>query len=181
MVAIANSAARKKNTCRQPKKSPRTPPAAWPNNWPRICPDRKVPSTCWRRSYGMTSPRKAIASGMIQPADRPHASRAATSAGSDPASPHRSTSTVDIAAEAVTQAYFPKRSPTGPMMSCTEPCVGGDHDRGGTDADAHVGSDLRQQGVRDPHHGLAGERGERKERNRAGRAAARNWQFGRQS
>src|SRR5215510_8360880 len=71
----------------------------------------------------MTSPRKANASGMIQPAERPHARRAATSAGNDPARPHISTSTVDIAAAAVTQAYFPKRSPTGPMMSCTEPCA----------------------------------------------------------
>src|SRR5262245_32408315 len=64
-----------------------------------------------------------MASGMIQPAERPHASRAATRAGSDPASPDSNTSTVDIAAAAVTQAYFPKRSPTGPAMSCTEPCA----------------------------------------------------------
>ena len=64
-----------------------------------------------------------MANGMIQPADRPQARRAATSIGSDPARPHISTSTVDIAAAAVTQAYFPKRSPTGPTMSCTEPCA----------------------------------------------------------
>src|SRR5262245_49246600 len=138
MVAIANSAARKKNTCRQPKKSPRTPPAAWPNNWPSICPDRKVPSTCWRRSYGMTSPRKAIARGMIQPADRPHARRAATSAGSDPASPHRSTSTVDIAAAAVTQAYLEAVADGADdeLHRAVRQRIGGDHDRGGADGDA---------------------------------------------
>src|SRR6478672_3798244 len=62
-----------------------------------------------------------MASGMIQPADSPQARRAATSAGSEPASPHINTSTVDIAAAAVTQAYLPKRSPTGPMINCTEP------------------------------------------------------------
>ena len=62
-----------------------------------------------------------MASGMIQPADSPQARRAATSAGSEPASPHNNTNTVDIAAAAVTQAYLPKRSPTGPMINCTEP------------------------------------------------------------
>jgi len=75
------------------------------------------------RGFVQYRSRKANASGMIQPADRPHARRAATSVGNDPASPHISTSTVDIAAAAVTQAYLPKRSPTGPMMSCTEPCA----------------------------------------------------------
>src|SRR5262249_47433387 len=71
----------------------------------------------------MTSPRKAKASGMIQPAASPQASRATTSIGKEVASPQNSTSTEAAAQAAMTQGYLPKRSPTGPMTSCTDPCA----------------------------------------------------------
>jgi len=71
----------------------------------------------------MTSPRKAKASGMIQPAASPQARRATTSIGSEVARPQSSTSTVAAAQAAMMQGYLPKRSPTGPMTSWTEPCA----------------------------------------------------------
>jgi hypothetical protein len=69
----------------------------------------------------MTSPTKASAKGMIQPVASPQASRAAIKNGSDGASPQASTSSVDAAAAIATQRYLPKRSPIGPITSCTEP------------------------------------------------------------
>ncbi len=50
--------------------------------------------------------------------------------------------------------------------------IGGDHDRGRADAYAHVGRDLRQERIGDPHHRLAGKRCDRQERDGGGGAAA---------
>ena len=69
------------------------------------------------------SPMKAKARGMIQPVASPLPSRAATSSGNDDASPHSATMTVAAVAASATQRYLPKRSPIGPITSCTEPCA----------------------------------------------------------
>ena len=58
---------------------------------------------------------------MIQPVASPLPRRAATSIGSDGASPHKATMTVAALAAKATHLYLPKRSPIGPMTSCTEP------------------------------------------------------------
>ncbi len=60
---------------------------------------------------------------MIQPVASPQASRAATRIGSDGASPQAITMAVENAAAMETQRYLPKRSPIGPITSCTEPCA----------------------------------------------------------
>ena len=60
---------------------------------------------------------------MIQPVARPLPRRAATSTGSDGARAQIATSTVETAAAIETQRYLPKRSPIGPITSCTEPCA----------------------------------------------------------
>ena len=66
---------------------------------------------------------KAMAKGMIQPVARPQSSRAATSVGKFGARPQAITIRVEKAAAMLTQRYLPKRSPIGPMISCTEPCA----------------------------------------------------------
>ena len=62
-------------------------------------------------------------SGMIQPAVSAAPMRASASVVSDCASPQASTVSAQSAQATAIETNFPKRSPTGPMMSCTEPCV----------------------------------------------------------
>ncbi len=60
---------------------------------------------------------------MIHAAVSPEASRASASVVSDCASPHASTVNEQTAQAIATERNFPSRSPIGPMMSCTVPCV----------------------------------------------------------
>jgi hypothetical protein len=60
---------------------------------------------------------------MIQPAASAVAMRASASVVSDWASPQASTVSAQIAQATATDRNLPKRSPIGPMISCTEPWV----------------------------------------------------------
>ena len=113
---------------------------------------------------------------MIQPVASPLPSRAATSSGSDGASPHSATMTVgggggerdaEVFAEAVADRADHQ------LHRAVRQQIDGDDDRGRADGDVEVGGDLRQQRIGRAHHGLGGKGGERQQRDGAGGAAAR--------
>ncbi len=100
---------------------------------------------------------------MIQPVASPLASRAATSSGSEGASPQASTISVEQAAamrdaEILAEAVADRADHQ--LHRAVRQQVDGDHDRGGADGDVEIGGDLRQQRIGHPHHGLGGEGGD---------------------
>jgi hypothetical protein len=65
----------------------------------------------------------AIPSGMIQAAQAPDATRAMVSVSRLCAKPHSMTITAHNDVAMAMTRYFSKRSPTGPVTSCIEPCI----------------------------------------------------------
>ena len=55
------------------------------------------------------------------------------------------------------QRWWRAHRPDDELHRAVRQRVGGDHDRGRADAHVHVGRNLRQERIRDPHHRLAGE------------------------
>ena len=119
---------------------------------------------------------------MIQPVASPLPSRAATSSGSDGASPHSATMTeargggerdAEVFAEAVADRADHQ------LHRAVRQQIGGHDDRGGAHGDVEIGGDLRQQRIGRAHHGLSGKAGDRQQHDGAGGAAARfRWSFG---
>ena len=97
------------------------------------------------------------------------------------AKPHSRVNTPHSAVAIATQPVFPEpiaHRAGDQLHRAVRDRVGGDDDGGRADGDAEVGRDLRQQRIGRAHHGLAGEGGQREQRNGAGRTAARNWRGG---
>ena len=111
---------------------------------------------------------------MIQPAASPLPRRAQRSvAAAMCASPQRRTSTVDAARGNARSAVFAEAvadRPDDELHRAVRQRIGRDTIEAAPTRDAEVGRDLRQQRIGDPHHRLAGEAGERQQRD-GGRVA----------
>jgi hypothetical protein len=61
--------------------------------------------------------------GMIHAAPTPDATRVTSSIDNEEVRPQAKTMTAQNAVAMAIMRYLPTRSPTGPLMSCMEPCM----------------------------------------------------------
>ena len=121
---------------------------------------------------------------MIQPVASPLPRRAAIKTGSEGASPQIATITVDTGGGEGDAAVFAEAvadRADHQLDRAVGQQIDGHDDRGRAHRDAEIGGDLRQQRIRDPHHRLGGEGGDRQQRDGGRRAAAWIGRGGRQS
>jgi hypothetical protein len=109
----------RKNTPRQPTRSPTTPASDEPIMLPVMTAVSQRASATWRCCTGTRSPITAMPTGKMPPPAMPATMRAPSSTEKSVASPLTSMARIVTARHTIMTRTLPSMSPTGPSTGCT--------------------------------------------------------------